>query len=57
MWESASRYPSFALGQWEANAECDNLLAQGYYTMNTGDGQILLMPAARSFRGGLSLQF
>ncbi len=49
--------PHFALGQWEANAECDNLLAQGYVTMNTGDGQMLLMPAARSFRGGLSLQF
>ncbi len=49
--------PRFALGQWEANAECDNLLAQGYVTMNTGDGQLLLMPAARSFRGGLSLQF
>jgi Carboxypeptidase regulatory-like domain len=49
--------PHFAMGQWEANAECDNLLAQGYVTMNTGDGQILLMPAARSFRGGLSLQF
>jgi hypothetical protein len=49
--------PRFALGQWEANAECDNLLAQGYVTMNTGDGPILLMPAARSFRGGLSLQF
>jgi hypothetical protein len=49
--------PHFALGQWEASAECDNLLAQGYVTMNTGDGQMLLMPAARSFRGGLSLQF
>jgi Carboxypeptidase regulatory-like domain len=49
--------PRFALGQWEANAECDNLLAQGYVTVNTGDGPILLMPAARSFRGGLSLQF
>ena len=49
--------PHFALGQWEANAECDNLLAQGYVTMTTGDGQMLLMPAARSFRGGLSLQF
>ena len=49
--------PHFALGQWEASAECDNLLGQGYVTMNTGDGQILLMPAARSFRGGLSLQF
>lgn len=49
--------PRFALGQWEANAECDNLLAQGYVSMTTGDGQMLLMPAARSFRGGLSLQF
>jgi len=49
--------PHFALGQWEANAECDNLLGQGYVTMNTADGQIVLMPAARSFRGGLSLQF
>ena len=49
--------PRFALGQWEAIAECDNLLAQGYVTMNTGDGPMLLMPAARSFRGGLSLQF
>jgi hypothetical protein len=49
--------PHFALGQWEANAECDNVLAQGYVTMNTADGQIVLMPAARSFRGGLSLQF
>jgi Carboxypeptidase regulatory-like domain len=49
--------PRFALGRWEANAECDNLLAQGYYTMNTGDGQILVTPSVRSFRGGLSLQF
>jgi hypothetical protein len=49
--------PKFALGRWEANAECDNLLAQGYYTMNTGDGLMVITPAARSFRGGLSLQF
>ena len=49
--------PHFALGHWEANADCDNLLAQGYVTMTTGDGQLLLMPAARSFRGGLSVQF
>ncbi len=49
--------PRFALGRWEANAECDNLLAQGYYTMNTGDGQLLITPSIRSFRGGLSLQF
>jgi hypothetical protein len=49
--------PRFALGRWEANAECDNLLGQGYYTMYTGDGQIVLTPSVRSFRGGLSLQF
>jgi hypothetical protein len=48
-------WPSF--GRWEANAECDNLLAQGYVPMNTRDGQVLLVPAFRSFRGGLSLQF
>ena len=49
--------PKFALGRWEANAECDNLLAQGNYTMYTGDGPMVITPAARSFRGGLSLQF
>ena len=49
--------PRFALGRWEANAECDNLLAQGFVPMSTRDGQIMLVPAYRSFRGGLSLQF
>jgi hypothetical protein len=49
--------PRFALGRWEANAECDNLLAQGYVPLSTRDGQIMLVPAYRSFRGGLSLQF
>jgi len=49
--------PWTVLGRWEANAECDNLLAQGYVSMSTADGQILLVPAFRSFRGGLSLQF
>jgi hypothetical protein len=49
--------PWILLGHLEANAECDNLLAQGYVPMNTRDGQVLLMPAFRSFRGGLSLQF
>lgn len=49
--------PWVAFGRWEANAECDNLLAQGYVSMNTRDGQVLLVPAFRSFRGGLSLQF
>lgn len=49
--------PWTILGRWEANAECDNLLAQGYVSMAMNDGQILLVPAFRSFRGGLSLQF
>ena len=49
--------PWTLLGRWEANAECDNLLAQGYLSVSTTDGQILLVPAFRSFRGGLSLQF
>lgn len=49
--------PRFALGRWEAMAECDNLLAQGYVSMNTREGQALLVPAFRTFRGGLSLQF
>ncbi len=49
--------PRFALGRWEANAECDNVLGQGYMAINAGEGQIVMTPAPRSFRGGLSLQF
>ncbi len=49
--------PRFALGRWEANAECDNLFAQGYVSMGTPDGPLFLVPAFRSFRGGLSVQF
>ena len=49
--------PRILFGRWEANAECDNLLAQGYVSVNTRDGQLLLVPAFRSFRGGVSLQF
>jgi hypothetical protein len=51
------RLPKFGPGRWEANAECDNLLAQGYLTINTQDGHMTLMPSFRTFRGGLSLQF
>ena len=47
----------WTLGHLEATADCDNLLAQGYVPMNTRDGQVLLVPAFRSLRGGLSLQF
>jgi len=49
--------PRFALGRWEANAECDNLFAQGYVPLSTPEGSVLLAPTFRSFRGGLSLQF
>jgi hypothetical protein len=49
--------PKFGPGRWEAIADCDNLLAQGYVTMNTREGQLVLVPAFRTFRGGLSLQF
>jgi len=49
--------PKIGFGRWEASAECDNLLAQGYVSVNTHDGQLLLVPAFRSFRGGVSLQF
>jgi hypothetical protein len=49
--------PRFALGRWEASADCDNLLAQGYVPLSTRDGQALIVPAFRSFRGGLSVQF
>jgi len=49
--------PWSSLGHWEANAECDNLLAQGNVLLSTRDGQVLLVPAFRSFRGGLSVQF
>jgi hypothetical protein len=49
--------PKIGPGRWEAIADCDNLLAQGYIPMNTRDGQVVLVPAFRTFRGGLSLQF
>lgn len=51
------RLPKFGPGRWEANAECDNLLAQGYLSLSSQDGHMTLMPAFRTFRGGLSLQF
>jgi carboxypeptidase family protein len=49
--------PKWALGKWEAIADCDNLLAQGYVSATTRDGRVLLVPAFRTFRGGLSVQF
>ena len=50
--------PSFLMsGRWEAQADFRNLLAQGYVPVDARDGRILLVPAFRSFRGGLSFQF
>jgi len=49
--------PKFAPGHWEAIANCDNLFAQGYVSVNTQDGRAVLIPAFRTFRGGLSVQF
>jgi Carboxypeptidase regulatory-like domain len=49
--------PKFGPGRWEANARCDNLFAQGYVPVNAQDNHAALVPAFRSFRGGLSVQF
>jgi Carboxypeptidase regulatory-like domain len=49
--------PKFAPGRWEAIADCENLFAQGYVSLNTQDGRAVLVPAFRTFRGGLSVQF
>ena len=49
--------PKWALGRWEAIADCDNLLAQGYVSTSNRDGRVVLVPAFRTFRGGLSVQF
>ena len=49
--------PRFGLGHWQAIADCDNILAQGYVTLNSADGRTVLVPAFRTFRGGLSVQF
>ena len=49
--------PKFGPGRWQANAECDNVLAQGYVPVNSQEGRTLLVPAFRTIRGGLSVQF
>lgn len=42
---------------WMAMADFRNLLAQGYVPVMSQDGQMVLMSASRSFRGGISFQF
>jgi hypothetical protein len=50
--------PSFGTGgHWEALADFRNLLAQGYVPLNGQQGQVVLTPVMRSFRGGVSFQF
>jgi hypothetical protein len=50
--------PGFLMNRhWEAVADFGNLLAQGYIPVTSQDGQVLLMPMVRSFRGGLSFEF
>ncbi len=49
--------PKFGPGRWQAIADCDNILAQGYVSLNSQDGRTMLVPAFRTFRGGLSVQF
>jgi hypothetical protein len=51
------RLPTFIPGHAEIVADCGNLLAQGYVTLNTSDGAVVLVPTYRYFRGGLSFQF
>jgi hypothetical protein len=49
--------PRFLVGRWEASADCQNLLAQGYTRVATQDGRSVLVPVLRTFRGGLNFQF
>lgn len=49
--------PKFVHGHWEALAECQNLLAQGYVPISGRGSRLVLVPAYRGFRGGLSVQF
>jgi hypothetical protein len=44
-------------GHMEVEAEVGNLLGQGYVTMATSTGQVVLVPSYRYIRGGLSFQF
>jgi len=49
--------PSVLSGHMEAMVDIGNLLAQGYVPLTTSDGNVLLVPSCRFFRGGLSIQF
>ena len=50
--------PDILPGQFEAIADFNNLLAQGYLTLHTpGGANGVLFPASRSFRGGFNFIF
>jgi hypothetical protein len=51
------RLPEFIPGHAEILADCGNIFAQGYVTLATNDGQVVLVPTYRFFRGGVSFQF
>jgi len=51
------RLPGFIPGHAEILADCGNIFAQGYVTLATSDGQVILVPTYRFFRGGVSFQF
>ena len=51
------RLPEFIPGHAEILADCGNIFAQGYVTLATNDGQLVLVPTYRFFRGGVSFQF
>jgi Carboxypeptidase regulatory-like domain len=51
------RLPGFIPGHAEILADCGNIFAQGYVTLATNDGQVVLVPTYRFFRGGVSFQF
>jgi hypothetical protein len=49
--------PSFLPGHMVVQADMGNLLSQGTTTVTAGSRCVVLMPAYRYFRGGLSFQF
>lgn len=49
--------PAVLSGRMEALVDIGNLLAQGYVPLATSDGNVVLVPSCRYFRGGLSFQF
>jgi hypothetical protein len=51
------RLPEFIPGHAEILADCGNIFAQGYVTLASNDGQVVLVPTFRFFRGGVSFQF